>query len=183
MNEMIDLGNKRALFRDSIHHLKSNMDFGYAIKPIMLNQIKNGFHHANKEIPMDILDEQSLEKVQMNKEFYLDMIEKKSSTKNGRYYYLCYQIIQNKCIEHPVPLYHYDEQLYFYAGTSLRIRVGLDLNYQSIDCVIFDDLQEMEHLIRLQTKDTPRVFPHDILEQNEIPNTIPYNKLMGVNNE
>ena len=54
--------------RDSIHHLKSNMDFGYAIKPIMLNQIKNGFHHADKEIPIDVLDEQSLEKVEMDKE-------------------------------------------------------------------------------------------------------------------
>ena len=51
------------------------MDFGYAIKPIMLNHINNGFHHADKEIPIDVLDEQSLEKVEMDKEFYLDMIE------------------------------------------------------------------------------------------------------------
>ena len=48
----------------------------------------------------------------MDDEFWTDMIAKKNSVKSARYYYLCYQIKTNDCIEHPVPLFREGDKVY-----------------------------------------------------------------------
>ena len=54
-----------------------------------------------------------------------------------------------------------------------------ELGYTSIDCIVVDNEKELEELIREQTIDTRRLFPKDVLENNEIPGHPEYNRLMG----
>ena len=162
-------------------HLTARKDFGYTIEPIQVVDIIKGIHlsvNPNRR-PVHLIDRYTGKPKNMDDEFWTDMIAKKNSVKSARYYYLCYQIKTNDCIEHPVPLYREDDKVYDYIGSSLRVRVCDELGYTSIDCIVVDNEKELEELIREQTIDTRRLFPKDVLENNEIPGHPEYNRLMG----
>ena len=162
-------------------HLTARKDFGYTIEPIQVVDIIKGIHlsgNPNRR-PVHLIDRYTGKPKNMDDEFWTDMIAKKNSVKSARYYYLCYQIKTNDCIEHPVPLFREGDKVYDYRGNSLRVRVCDELGYTSIDCIVVDNEKELEELIREQTIDTRRLFPKDVLENNEIPGHPEYNRLMG----
>lgn len=162
-------------------HLRARKDFGYTIEPIQVVDIIKGIHlsgNPNRR-PVHLIDRYTGKPKNMDDEFWTDMIAKKNSVKSARYYYLCYQIKTNDCIEHPVPLFREGDKVYDYIGSSLRVRVCDELGYTSIDCIVVDNEKELEELIREQTIDTRRLFPKDVLENNEIPGHPEYNRLMG----
>ena len=160
-------------------HLRAKKDFGYTIEPIQVVDIIKGIHLSGRPRPIQLIDRHTGKPKDMDDKFWTDMIAKKNSVKSARYYYLCYQIKTNDCIEHPVPLYREDDKVYDYIGSSLRVRVCDELGYTSIDCIVVDNEKELEELIREQTIDTRRLFPKDVLENNEIPGHPEYNRLMG----
>ena len=162
-------------------HLTARKDFGYTIEPIQVVDIIKGIHlsgNPNRR-PVHLIDRYTGKPKNMDDEFWTDMIAKKNSVKSARYYYLCYQIKTNDCIEHPVPLYREDDKVYDYIGSSLRVRVCDELGYTSIDCIVVDNEKDLDTLVREQTIDTRRIFPKDVLEGNEIPGHPEYELLMN----
>mgnify|MGYP003147131096 FL=1 len=162
-------------------HLRARKDFGYTIEPIQVVDIIKGIHlsgNPNRR-PVHLIDRYTGKPKNMDDEFWTDMIAKKNSVKSARYYYLCYQIKTNDCIEHPVPLYREDDKVYDYRGNSLRVRVCDELGYTSIDCIVVDNEKDLDTLVREQTIDTRRIFPKDVLEGNEIPGHPEYELLMN----
>ena len=162
-------------------HLTARKDFGYTIEPIQVVDIIKGIHlsgNPNRR-PVHLIDRYTGKPKNMDDEFWTDMIAKKNSVKSARYYYLCYQIKTNDCIEHPVPLFREGDKVYDYRGNSLRVRVCDELGYTSIDCIVVDNEKDLDTLVREQTIDTRRIFPKDVLEGNEIPGHPEYNRLMG----
>ena len=162
-------------------HLRARKDFGYTIEPIQVVDIIKGIHlsgNPNRR-PVHLIDRYTGKPKNMDDEFWTDMIAKKNSVKSARYYYLCYQIKTNDCIEHPVPLYREDDKVYDYIGSSLRVRVCDELGYTSIDCIVVDNEKDLDTLVREQTIDTRRIFPKDVLEGNEIPGHPEYELLMN----
>ena len=162
-------------------HLTARKDFGYTIEPIQVVDIIKGIHlsgNPNRR-PVHLIDRYTGKPKNMDDEFWTDMIAKKNSVKSARYYYLCYQIKTNDCIEHPVPLFREGDKVYDYRGNSLRVRVCDELGYTSIDCIVVDNEKDLDTLVREQTIDTRRIFPKDGLEGNEIPGHPEYELLMN----
>jgi|TARA_R100001594_G_scaffold12825_4_gene28145 hypothetical protein len=162
-------------------HLTARKDFGYTIEPIQVVDIIKGIHlsgNPNRR-PVHLIDRYTGKPKNMDDEFWTDMIAKKNSVKSARYYYLCYQIKTNDCIEHPVPLFREGDKVYDYRGNSLRVRVCDELGYTSIDCIVVDNEKDLDTLVREQTIDTRRIFPKDVLEGNEIPGHPEYELLMN----
>ena len=162
-------------------HLRARKDFGYTIEPIQVVDIIKGIHlsgNPNRR-PVHLIDRYTGKPKNMDDEFWTDMIAKKNSVKSARYYYLCYQIKTNDCIEHPVPLFREGDKVYDYRGNSLRVRVCDELGYTSIDCIVVDNEKDLDTLVREQTIDTRRIFPKDVLEGNEIPGHPEYELLMN----
>ena len=162
-------------------HLTARKDFGYTIEARQVVDIIKGIHlsgNPNRR-PVHLIDRYTGKPKNMDDEFWTDMIAKKNSVKSARYYYLCYQIKTNDCIEHPVPLFREGDKVYDYRGNSLRVRVCDELGYTSIDCIVVDNEKDLDTLVREQTIDTRRIFPKDVLEGNEIPGHPEYELLMN----